>query len=123
MRSPILNMSYRYNFGYENETACNCYSKSKGFKNALGAQLHTVFRPNNPQPTLTAFYNTNLLGVINTKFTYSINKYSYTNFGFGASLNTSRFNCYLLMNNLLAYRDVYKAQSLSLQLGFNLIFK
>lgn len=122
-RSPILNLSYRYNFGFENSNECDCNSISNDYINGLGVQFQTIFRPYNPQSIITAFYNRKLSKNLNTKFTYSIDKYSFTNFGFGLSVGASHFNSYLMLNNLLGLKDVYKAQSLSLQLGFNLIFR
>lgn len=122
-RSPILNLSYRYNFGYENSIECDCYSTSNDYVNGIGVQFQTIFRPYKPQSIITAFYNSAISKNINTKFTYSIDKYSLTNFGFGLSVGASHFNSYVMLNNLLALTDVYKAQSLSLQLGFNLIFR
>ena len=122
-RSPILNLSYRYNFGYENSIECDCYSTSNDYVNGIGIQFQTIFRPYKPQSIITAFYNRAISKNINTKFTYSIDKYSLTNFGFGLSVGASHFNSYVMLNNLLALTDVYKAQSLSLQLGFNLIFR
>lgn len=122
-RSPILNLSYRYNFGYENSIECDCYSSSNDYINGIGVQFQTIFRPYNPQSLITAFYNRAISKNINTKFTYSIDKYSFNNFGFGLSVGASHFNSYVMLNNLLALTDVYKAQSLSLQLGFNLIFR
>ena len=122
-RSPILNLSYRYNFGYENSIECDCYSTSNDYINGLGLQFQTIFRPYKPQSVITAFYNRKLSKNINTKFTYSIDKYSFTNFGLGLSVDASHFNSYLMLNNLFALTDIYKAQSLSLQLGFNLIFR
>lgn len=122
-RSPILNLSYRYNFGYEKSIECDCYSTSKDYINGIGVQFQTIFRPYKPQSIITAFYNRAISKNINTKFTYSVDKYSLTNFGFGLSLDASHFNSYVMLNNLLALTDVYKAQSLSLQLGFNLIFR
>ena len=116
-------MSYRYNFGYENSIECDCYSTSNDYINGIGVQFQTIFRPYKPQSIITAFYNRAISKNINTKFTYSIDKYSLTNFGFGLSVGASHFNSYVMLNNLLALTDVYKAQSLSLQLGFNLIFR
>ena len=57
------------------------------------------------------------------KATYTLDTFSYTNIGLGLSGNIGKFNVYLLADNLLEYRDLAKANSLSFQFGFNFIFK
>ncbi|MNG39949.1 hypothetical protein D3C84_1283140 [compost metagenome] len=57
------------------------------------------------------------------KATYTVDSYSYSNIGLGVSSQLGPVNFYVLADNLLEYKDVTKANSLSFQLGFNLIFK
>jgi hypothetical protein len=57
------------------------------------------------------------------KATYTIDSYSFKNIGLGLSSNFGPVNFYILADNLLEYRDVAKANSLSFQFGLNIIFK
>ena len=57
------------------------------------------------------------------KATYTLDSYSYKNIGLGLSSNLGPVNFYVLADNLLEYTDVTKANSLSFQFGFNVIFK
>ena len=44
------------------------------------------------------------------------------NIGLGLSANVGGFNFYIIADNFLQYKNIYNAQSVSLQLGFNYIF-
>jgi hypothetical protein len=57
------------------------------------------------------------------KATYTLDSYSYKNIGLGLSGQFGKLNLYALADNLLEYRDLAKANSLSFQLGLNIIFK
>jgi hypothetical protein len=57
------------------------------------------------------------------KATYTLDSYSFTNIGLGLSSKLGPVNFYILADNLLEYKDVSKANSLSFQLGFNVVFK
>ena len=54
--------------------------------------------------------------------TYTVDDFSYRNIGLGASIDFGSVNMYLMGNNLLELQNVSKAQSVSLQIGINLIF-
>jgi hypothetical protein len=60
---------------------------------------------------------------LDLKATYTLDSYSYKNIGLGMAINAGKFNMYVLADNLLEYRDLSKANSLSFQFGFNFIFK
>ena len=79
--------------------------------------------PRAPIAALTGFYRRNILKNVQMKATYTLDTFSYTNIGLGLSGNIGKFNVYLLADNLLEYRDLAKANSLSFQFGFNFIFK
>jgi hypothetical protein len=57
------------------------------------------------------------------KATYTLDSFSYTNLGLGMSTKVGPVNFYVLADNLLSYADISKANSLSFQLGLNVVFK
>ncbi|MBA0883926.1 hypothetical protein GTZ96_009475 [Flavobacterium sp. BBQ-18] len=121
---PIkLNASYQYSYGISTEEDCVCTAMEKRYKNAVGAQLFMMSTPRLPITALTGFYQRNFSDKLQLKATYTLDSYSYTNIGLGLSANLGLFNMYFMADNLLAYRDVSKAKSLSFQFGFNFIFK
>ncbi|MEO8253027.1 MAG: DUF5723 family protein [Flavobacterium sp.] len=123
MRPIKLNASYQYSFGRSNGDDCDCTASDKPYKNAVGAQFFMRSTPRIPIMALTGFYQRNISDILQLKATYTLDSYSYTNIGMGLSANLGKFNMYFLADNLLEYRDVSKANSLSFQFGFNFIFK
>lgn len=121
---PIkINGSVRYGFGKSRNLA-NCHDTSyKDFyDNAVGGQLFTVFRPNGLKYAFTGFYERKFSKYFNTKFTYTIDDFSQTNIGVGASLNVWKLNVYGMVDNIFAITDVANAHRTSFQLGINLIY-
>lgn len=121
---PIkLNASYQYSYGIPSDDECVCIAEEKKYKNAVGAQLFMMTTPRTPIAALTGFYQRNVSDRLRFKATYTLDSYSYTNIGLGISANLGMFNMYFMADNLLEYHDVSKANSLSLQFGFNFIFE
>jgi hypothetical protein len=79
--------------------------------------------PKSPLYALTAFYKRNFSRSFQMKATYTVDSFSFTNLGLGMSTKVGPVNFYVLADNLLSYADVSKANSLSFQLGLNVIFK
>lgn len=121
-RPVKLNASYQYSYGTASDDDCVCVASEKRFKNAVGAQLFMMSTPRAPITALTGFYQRNISDQFQVKATYTLDSYSYTNIGMGLSANLGKFNMYFMADNLLEYRDVSKANSLSFQFGFNFIF-
>lgn len=94
-----------------------------GYLNAVGAHLFAVNRPKQLQLALTTFYYRRLFNNLTVKTTYTIDSFSYKNIGLGVSAQFKNVNFYILADNLLEFKNLAKAQSVSLQLGFNYIFK
>ena len=92
------------------------------YTDALGVQLFNVFRPLSPQLALTAFYEKAISKKTRSKITYTIDDFSYANIGFGFSTQVSKLNFYALVDNILEFSNLSSANSISFQLGFNLIF-
>ncbi|MGA9638569.1 DUF5723 family protein [Flavobacterium sp.] len=124
---PIkLNASYQYSFqDGRGGGDCNCSNtENKEYQNAIGAQLFMMTTPKTPMTALTAYYRRSMIqNHLNLKATYTIDSFSYSNLGLGLSGTIGAFNLYLMADNLLKYRDVSKANSLSFQLGLNFVFK
>lgn len=121
-RPAKLNTSLNYAFGKKKIKDCNCLVGDSGYLNAVGTQLYAAFRPKGPQLALTTYYYRRLFKGLSAKGTYTIDSYSFNNVGFGISANLGAMNFYVMADNLLEYQNIYNAQSVSLQLGFNYIF-
>jgi hypothetical protein len=120
---PIkLNASLNYSFGKKRFKACNCLQDEQGYQNAVGAQLFAIKRPKGPQMALTTYFYRQLFNGLSAKATYTIDSYSFKNIGLGVSAHLGNLNFYLMADNFLEYKNIYNAQSVSLQLGFNYIF-
>lgn len=120
---PIkLNASLNYSFGKKRFKECNCLQQDSGYQNGVGGQLYVINRPKGPQAALTAYYYRRLFDGLSAKATYTVDSYSFKNIGLGISAHLGNINFYLMADNFLQYQNIYNAQSVSLQLGFNYIF-
>ena len=120
---PIkFNSAIRYVFGKKMEEECNCIKEEGGYLNAIGAQLFAVNRPRQPQLALTAYYYRQLFNQFRFKATYTVDTFSFKNIGVGISANIGKMNFYAMVDNLLEFQNLADTQTVSLQLGFNLIF-
>lgn len=122
MRPIKVNASVRYSFG-KSRSLSNCHDVSfKDFyDNAVGGQIYTVFRPNGPRVAVTGFYERKFSKHLNTKLTYTVDDFSYTNFGLGFSVNVWKLNVYGLADNIISLTDVADAHRASLQFGINYV--
>lgn len=121
---PIkLNASIQYSFGDGNDSSCNCQGKTTEYKNAFGAQLYAMSTPRTPFMALTTYFRRKFLKGLEAKATYTIDSFSYKNIGLGVSTTIGKFNLYLVADNLLEYRDISKAKSLSFQFGLNVVLR
>ncbi|MDO6622676.1 DUF5723 family protein [Oceanihabitans sp. 1_MG-2023] len=124
LAKPIkFNAVLQYAFGKKNNKECNCLAVQEAYKNRVGAHLFLMQRPRKPQAALTAFYYRRLLSNLGIKTSYTLDSYSFSNVGMALSANIKNVNFYIAVDNLLKYKNLAKAQSVSLQLGFNYIFK
>ena len=118
-----FNSSIQYSFGDGRSSDCNCTGvKENKYTNSVGAQLFAMSTPRTPLMALTAFYRRQIFDSLEMKATYTVDSFSAKNIGLGLSANLWKVNCYLLADNLLEYKDISKANSLSFQLGLNIIF-
>tara|TARA_R110002049_G_scaffold271188_1_gene448345 strand:+ start:1396 stop:2802 length:1407 start_codon:yes stop_codon:yes gene_type:complete len=121
-RPVKFNASLNYAFGEKQEKECNCIKEDSGYLNAVGVQLYGISRPKQPQLALTAYYYRRLFSGLRAKAVYTIDSYSFYNIGLGLSAHIGGVNFYIMADNFLQYKNIYNAQSVSLQLGFNYIF-
>ena len=124
-RPAKFNTSVQYSFGEERPENCNClnYDPETIYKSAVGAHLFVLSTPRTPLVAFTTYYQRKIFKALQMKATYTMDSYSYKNIGLGFSSHFGPVNFYFLADNLLEYRDVTKANSLSFQLGLNVIFK
>ncbi|TBN01358.1 hypothetical protein EYD45_13205 [Hyunsoonleella flava] len=122
-RPVKFNSSLNYAFGKKKLKDCDCSAEDDGYLNRIGAQLYAIKRPKGLQAALTAYYYRRIFSGFSAKATYTVDTYSFSNIGLGVSANIFGLNLYLMADNLLAYRNIYDAQHVSLQLGLNYIFK
>jgi hypothetical protein len=124
-RPTKLYSSIQYSFGESrSDEECNCKgSVTRKYVNGIGGQLFAMTMPNEPYVALTAFYRRSIFEKLDFKATYTIDPYSNKNIGLGLSGTLGKLNMYLLVDNVLEYRDVSKANSLAFQFGFNFVFQ
>ena len=121
-RPVKLNSSIQYSFGDGRKSKCNCEGNEIKYTNSIGAQLFVMSAPRTPFMAFTAYYRRKIFGSTEMKATYTLDSFSTKNIGLGLSSTISKVNFYLLVNNLLEYKDISKANSLAFQLGLNIIF-
>jgi hypothetical protein len=124
-RPAKFNSSVQFSFNEERPEDCDCINQNPetNYKSAIGAQLFLMSTPRMPLAALTTYYSRKIFKALQIKATYTLDSYSYKNIGLGLSSNFGPVNFYVLADNLLEYNDVTKANSLSFQLGLNVIFK
>lgn len=117
--------SLQYSFGESrsDEEDCNCKGKvTRKYVNGVGGQLFAMALPVEPFVAVTAFYRRSIFEKLDVKATYTVDSYSSKNIGLGLSGTLGKLNMYVLVNNVLEFKDVSKANSMAFQFGFNFIF-
>lgn len=133
LRPIKLHGAVTYNFGevikkrkvrHSRGEGCSCEA-TDSFKtentNEVGGHLYAVYRAQQPQVALTGFYYRRISDFLRAKVTYTVDSYSYTNIGLGASAHLGNLNFYAMADNLLGFRDLAKSQTQSVQFGLNWI--
>ena len=117
--------SIQYSFGEARpDDECNCRGQvEKYYKNAVGAQLFAMTTPREPLVALTAFYRRNIFRKLDVKATYTFDTFSNKNIGLGLAGTIGPVNIYVLVNNILEYKDLSKARSAAFQIGINFVFQ
>ncbi|MFD2938695.1 DUF5723 family protein [Flavobacterium notoginsengisoli] len=115
--------SIQYSFGEARpDDECNCRGQvNKYYKNAVGAQVFAMTTPRQPIAALTAFYRRNIFRKLDVKATYTFDSFSNKNIGLGLAGTIGKVNVYALVNNILEYKDISKANGVAFQFGINFI--
>ena len=121
--------SFRYNFGEPRtrtkDCACGVNTISRtddlGYKSAVGGQFFMMNRARGPQVAVTGFFQQRIGNALAVKTTYTVDKYTFSNVGLGASLQAGPVNFYILADNLLGYANIPNSNYASLQFGFNIL--
>jgi len=116
-----LNAALKYSFGERRNKFCYTKTHKQYYYNSIGFQMHTIMRPLKPQFSFTSFYEKSLSQKIYTKFTHTINDYSSTIFGAGASLQLGKLHVFGALDNVLGVRDLSTLNTISLNFGLNII--
>lgn len=124
-RPTKFNSSIQYSFGESRtDEDCNCKPQNiRKYINSFGAQLYAMTTPKSPFFAFTAFYKRNIFEKLDIKATYTLDTFSNKNIGLGLSGTIGKLNIYALIDNVLEYRDISKANSMAFQFGFNFIFQ
>ena len=129
-RPTKVNASLRYDFGKPTGSSedCDCTIQASGgneprmaYRNSVGGHLFLINRPRGPQAAITGFYMRRFGNVLALKATYTADKFSYTNLGFGFNLRAGPINLYAMADNLLSYQNIAASNYASFQLGLNII--
>ena len=120
-RPTKINMALKYSFGEKRSEICYDNSYQDFYSDAVGAELFSVFRPLSTNVALTAFYQKSFSKKVHAKVTYTMDDFSYSNIGAGMSFQIGKVNFYGMFDNILSYRNLSSANSVSLQLGINFI--
>ncbi|MDX1314622.1 MAG: DUF5723 family protein [Eudoraea sp.] len=129
-RPTKLYGSIKYSWGIPNNSGmqdCDCDVTATAratrniYRNSVGGQLFMVNRPRGPQAAISAFYDRRFGNFLALRTTYTLDKYSQTNFGLGLSLQAGPVNFYILADNLLAYQNLAAAHTASFQFGLNIL--
>ncbi len=121
-RPAKLNAMLKYSFGERRSKVCYADTKKGYYYNAIGLQLHSVFRPVGQQFALTGFYEAIITEKFHTKFSYTVNDYSSRNLGVGFVGELFNVNVFGMVDNILGLTDIANARSTSVSLGVNMVF-
>lgn len=124
MRPMKFNAALHHYFGKSRrEESCSDISYHSYYDNAVGAQLYSVIRPIGPQFAFTGFYQRKFSEKLSSRVTYTVDDFSYTNFGIGISAHIWKVNLYGAVDNIFNLSDIADANSASVQFGINILFK
>lgn len=116
-----LNASLEFGFGRIIPPCDYRILTKRKFQSKVGFHLFGIKRPGTLKYALSTFYDRKITPNIRMKATYTLDDFSYTNFGLLLSTHYKRFNFYLAADNLLGYTNLAKSQHQSVQLGFQFI--
>lgn len=103
---------------------CNIYvHKQPRFMNLFGMLLSSVGRPKGPTFGVMGYWDRKVSDTFRFRVSYTADDYSVTKFGAMVSKRFNNFNAYLAVDDIIGYTNLAKANSASLQLGLQFVFK
>lgn len=121
-RPVKANMGIQFGFGPAFLPCDYLTVKKVRYMNLIGMQLNGVKRPKGFVTRFTTYWDRKINENHRFKVGYSLDDYSLTNIGLMYTATFNKFNVYLAVNNLLAFPNLAKANSASLQLGMQFVF-
>lgn len=116
-----LNASLEFSFGPIIPPCDYRVLSKRRFQSKVGFHLFGVKRPGALKYALSTFYDRKITPNIRMRATYTLDDFSYTNFGLLLSTRYKKFNFYIAADNLLGYTNLAKSHYQSVQLGFQFI--
>jgi len=124
LRPFQLYSSIKYSFGLKRRNVCEYYKNvSYSYASSFGAMFHAQNRPDQILYDVSVFYDRSFNSKIFTRINYTVDKFSYTNIGLAVSANVWKLNVHAGMNNVLAFSNLAKANSISANFGINLMLR
>lgn len=121
---PIkFNASFQFGTGKSILPCDYLISKKPRFMNLFGMLISGVNRSKGPTYGVTAYWDRKLNDNLRFRVAYGVDEYTLTKVGFMASSRFKNFNLYMAVNDIIGYTNLAKANSASLQLGMQFIFK
>lgn len=91
--------------------------------NLFGMLFSGVNRPKGPTYGVTAYWDRKVNDNLRFRLAYSADEFTITKLGLMVSSRFKNFNFYLAANDIIGYTNLAKANSASLQLGMQFVFK
>ncbi len=121
-RNELINYKKSGNSVFRNVRSIYNYDKYELYEE-FGVQTFTEFHPENLQWGITGFYARSLNEYFSAKITYTVDNFSYYNFGLGISTHFNIFNFFMAADNLIGLMNYKESNYQSVQFGFNIIIK
>jgi len=118
-----FNASFEFGTGKSILPCDYLISKKPRFMNLFGMLISGVNRPKGPTYGITAYWDRKVTDNLRFRLAYGLDEYSITKFGAMVSSRFKNFNVYLAANDIIGYTNLAKANSASLQLGLQFVFK
>lgn len=117
------NASFQFGTGKSILPCDYLLSKKPRFMNLFGMLISGVNRPKGPTYGVTAYWDRKVTDNLRFRLAYAVDEFTLTKLGFMMSSRFKNFNIYLAANDIIGYTNLAKANSASLQLGMQFIFK
>ncbi|MCH4823954.1 DUF5723 family protein [Gramella lutea] len=117
------NASFQFGTGKSILPCDYLLSKKPRFMNLFGMIISGANRPKGPTYGVTAYWDRKVTDNLRFRLAYAVDEYTLTKLGFMVSSRFKNFNIYLAANDIIGYTNLANANSASLQLGMQFIFK